>query len=215
MPLKYQAVIFDMDGTLVDSERALLNTWDSTAREMGYVFSLDIMMSTIGLTLADTQRVMRGAYPDAPHGDIRTETSSRFKQLRESGKIALRQGALETLEEISRLGMKIGLCTSTRSSSARITLESTGIYKFFDAIVYGDDITRGKPDPEPYLLAASRLCVDPACCFAVEDSPSGALSALSAGMTVAVVPDILPVPENVAERTTVLKNIAQIAKLIC
>ena len=214
MSADYKAVVFDMDGTLVDSERALLETWEFAAREMGYIFSREIMMKTIGTTYNDTMRRMIETYPDAPHEDIRKVTSERFQAMRESGKIALRSGAGAALEAVSGLGLKIGLCTSTRASSAKATLESVGIYEFFDAAVYGDEITRGKPDPEPYLLVASRLGVDPAECYAVEDSPSGARSALAAGMAVAFVPDILSAPEDVADKITIIDNLTQVISLL-
>jgi len=211
---KYRAVIFDMDGTLVDSERALLDLWDTVAREMGHVFSRATLMSTVGTTYRETIRLMGVAYPDAPHDDIRTETSKRYRELREQGGIGLRPGALQALEEVSGYGLPIGLCTSTGSSSAAFTLESVGIMKYFDATIYGDEVVHGKPDPEPYLKVAEKLGVSPADCFVVEDSPSGARSALAAGMAVAVVPDVIPVPDDVAKKTTVLESITQAPGLI-
>ena len=214
MPAAYKAVIFDMDGTLVDSERALLDVWDSTAREMGYIFSRDVMMKTIGTTYAETMRMIRETYPDAPHDDIRKETSLRFGAMRAGGQIALRPGARTALAAVSDLGLKIGLCTSTRGMSAKATLDSVGISGYFNATVFGDEITRGKPDPEPYLLVASKLGLNPRECLAVEDSPSGARSALAAGMAVAFVPDMLPVPDDVADKIAIVDNITQIITLL-
>jgi len=210
----YKAVVFDMDGTLIDSERVLLDVWISVASEKGYVFSREIMETTIGTTTADTIDIMREAYPDAPHDEIRAEMSARFRELRENGLIGLRPGVLDALEVVYKAGMKIGLCTSTRSASAEATLKSLDIYRYFDAAAYGDEVTRGKPDPEPYLLAAAKLCIDPGDCLAVEDSPFGAMSALAAGMAVAFVPDVIPAPGDLADKIIILNNIAEIASLI-
>ena len=210
---KFDAIIFDMDGTLVDSESALLGIWETTARDAGFDFSRAVMIKTIGTTYDETVRIMREVYPDAPHDEIRVEMSARFKAMRENGQIGLMPGALEALEEVSQLGVPIGLCTSTRGSSATVTLESVGILKYFNATVFGDEVANGKPDPEPYLKVASKLGVSPARCLVAEDSPSGARSALSAGMTVTIIPDIILLPEDVLSRVILLDSINQVASV--
>ena len=214
MKTLFKTIIFDMDGTLLDSERSLLDLWESVALKKGYVFSREIMESTVGVTFEDTMRIITEAYPDAPHDEIRKETSARFNEMRANGEIGLQPGVREALEYVSGLGLRIGLCTSTRRSSAIDRLKSAGILDYFDAMAFGDEVKRGKPDPEPYLLAASKLGVDPKDCLVVEDTPSGARSALSAGMAVAVVPDVVSVPDDVAERVTVLNNITEISTLL-
>ena len=205
----FGAVILDMDGTVIDSERALLALWEAVSMSRGYAFSREAMMRTIGTTYNETIRIMEEAYPDAPHAEIREEMARRFREMRENGEIGLRPDVNEFLEKVYGRGISIGLCTSTRGSSARLTLENAGILKYFDALVCGDDVTRSKPDPEPYLLSAARLGLSPMECFVVEDSPSGARSALAAGMTVAVVPDLIPVPGDVAGRVKVIDSILQ------
>ncbi|MDR3120662.1 MAG: HAD family phosphatase [Clostridiales bacterium] len=211
---RYDALILDMDGTLVDTERALLDLWESTAREMGHIFARDVLISTVGTTYADTLSRMAEVYPDAPHDDIRKETSRRFQVLRAAGRVGLRPGAMALLDAVAPARLKLGLCTSTRRASAEATLASVGILDRFASIVCGDEVAAGKPDPAPYLLSAARLGVAPGACLAVEDSPSGARSALAAGMAVAVVPDMIPVPEDVAARATVLSGLSQVFALL-
>ena len=207
--IAFKGIIFDMDGTLVDSERALLDMWECAARDAGFGFSRELMITTIGTTFAETMRIMTEAYPDAPQMEIRRETSARFQALRAGGGLKLRPGVVETLEKAASLGLLIGLCTSSRDESAAKTLKSVGISHYFNATVFGSDVEKGKPDPEPYLLVAKRLGVSPSECYVIEDSPSGARSALAAGMTVAVVPDMVAVPEDVAERAAVYASLEE------
>jgi HAD superfamily hydrolase (TIGR01509 family) len=211
----YKAVVFDMDGTLVDSERAMLDLWVSAARAEGFDFSREVIQKTIGTTNNDTMRIMAGEYPGAPHEAIRAQMSALYRGMRDRGEIGLRPGAREAIAAARALGLRIALCTSTGAASAELTLKSAGISDVFDAVICGGDVTRGKPDPEPYLTAAARLGVDPRECLAVEDSPSGARSALAAGMDVAFVPDIIPVPRDVADSpaAAVFENLAQIIPL--
>ena len=105
----YEAVIFDMDGTLVDSERIVVDIWVSTAQELGYSFDRAVIESTIGLNTIDTMRVMWDEYPNIPHKEIREEVSTRYQKLREMGKIELRPGAIEALDAVSKYGLMIGL----------------------------------------------------------------------------------------------------------
>ena len=205
---KYKAVVFDMDGTLIDSERTRLNLWGSIASGMGHPFSIDSMIRTIGTTNEDTIKMMLVEYPDAPHDNIRKKTSDRYREMREKGEIALRPGARDALEKVRGFGLQIGLCTSTNVATALMALKFAGIQEFFDVMVCGNEVKCGKPNPEPYLLAAQRLGIDPTDCLVIEDSPSGARSALSAGMAVAVVPDLIPVPADVARNAAVFDNIA-------
>jgi HAD superfamily hydrolase (TIGR01509 family) len=211
---RFRALILDMDGTTLDTERVLLKMWETAAREMGYIFAMDVMASTVGTTYAETLRMMDRAYPGAPHDGIRKEVSRRFQAARESGGIALRPGFHEIVRAARERGMALGICTSTRRASAEATLAAAGIAPLFDAMVCGGDTELGKPDPAPYLLAAERLGVQPGQCVAVEDSPSGARSALAAGMRVIVVPDVLAIPPDVAALAGMAADLAEAARLL-
>jgi HAD superfamily hydrolase (TIGR01509 family) len=106
--------------------------------------------------------------------------------------VPVRPGARELLASVRELGLPHALVTSSERSFMEVVLASTGMR--FDALVCADDVSATKPDPEPYLLAAKLLGVDPARCFALEDSPNGVASAEAAGCRVIAVPSLTPIP---------------------
>ncbi len=209
-----KALILDMDGTMIDSERTIIRLWGDIARELGHMFDDAVMIATVGTTYEATEQAMLSAYPDAPHAQIRAEASRRFHILRDEGNIPLRPGLMNLLDAARERNLPVGVCTSTRRASAEATLAACGILPRIGAMVCAGEAQAGKPDPAPYLLAAHRLGVEPKDCVAVEDSPSGARSALSAGMRVAVVPDLVPVPADVVPRARVLTTLSQAADLL-
>jgi HAD superfamily hydrolase (TIGR01509 family) len=204
----------DMDGTLVDTERELIRLQGEVAREKGFHFDRAVMVSTVGTTYETSVRIMHDAYPDAPHAAIREEVGKRFSALRAEGGIPVRKGAHALLDAALTRGMVIGLCTSTQRPSVESTLNAADLTRYFTTTVCADEAEHGKPHPAPYLLAAKRLGVAPENCLVVEDSPAGARSALAAGMRVVVVPDLIPVPDDLADRVTVLDSLLEVIDLL-
>jgi HAD superfamily hydrolase (TIGR01509 family) len=108
-----------------------------------------------------------------------------------AGRVIVRPGARELLAEVAAAGIAHALVTSSQRAFAAAVLASTGLR--FPVVVTGDDVTAHKPDPQPYLLAARLLGVDPGRCVALEDSPNGVASAAAAGCLVIAVPSLLPI----------------------
>ncbi|NIH80536.1 HAD family hydrolase [Amycolatopsis viridis] len=186
------AVLWDMDGTLVDSEKL----WDVALYEcaewLGGTLSTEQRLTLVGSNMDATASYLLTVtgHEPAPAAVARTgawirdRTANLF-----ADELPWRPGAREALASVRRAGLASALVTSTERALTELALNTIG-RDFFDATVCGDEVGgRNKPDPEPYLRAARLLGVDPARCVAVEDSPPGAASAAAAGCVVLVVPN--------------------------
>jgi HAD superfamily hydrolase (TIGR01509 family) len=182
------AVLFDMDGTLVDSEKV----WDVGLRELarryGGELSAPARTRMIGTSMAESMDILH-ADIDQPWRDPYTSVTwleARVRDLFASG-LVWRPGARELLAEVRAAGIPSALVTATRRHLVEVALTTIGADNF-DVVVCGDDVARTKPHPDPYLTAAARLGVPPQRCIAIEDSPTGVTSARRAGCVVVAVP---------------------------
>lgn len=197
------AVLWDMDGTLVDSEKL----WDVALYEacarLGGTLSQAQRASLVGSNMDSTARYLlevAGQDPDAASiARVGEWISARTAELF-TDDLPWRPGAHEALTAVRSAGIPSALVTSTERPLTELALDTIG-REFFDAIVCGDEVDgHNKPHPRPYLLATELLGVDPARCLAVEDSPPGAASAEAAGCVVLVVPNdvaVTPGPRRV------------------
>jgi len=186
------AILFDMDGTLVDSEKV----WDVAlnelaVREAGRRLSPAARQAMIGSTIPNSMRIMQdhlglSATPDA--GWLSDRVFELF-----AGGLIWRPGALELLGAVRAAGLPTALVTSTGRKLVEVALETLG-RENFDVIVCGDEVAVPKPDPAPYLMAAELLGVPIEKCVAIEDSPTGLASAVASGAAVLAVPSELELP---------------------
>jgi HAD superfamily hydrolase (TIGR01509 family) len=187
------AVLFDMDGLLVDTEPLWFETEAEVMARLGAPWTkLDqeqllggSMDNTVGYLLA------RATRPAPPADVARWMTEGMLRRAAE-GRVMVRPGARELLAEVAAAGVPHALVTGSQRPFTEAVLASTGFR--FPVTVTGDDVARTKPDPEPYLLAAKLLDADPEQCVALEDSPNGVASATAAGCHVVAVPTLLPIP---------------------
>lgn len=184
-----------MDGTLLDSERL----WDIAVAELaarhGYVITAEVRDSTLGNSMDDAlEKVYDAAGLTGAHRDHDRDERwllDRVAQLF-AADLPWRPGARETLELVAAAGIPMALVTNTVRELTEQALDTIGRH-FFAATVCGDEVSIGKPAPEPYLKAAQLLGVNPRNCRAVEDSPTGTASATAAGCATLVVPSRAPV----------------------
>lgn len=189
------AVLWDMDGTLVDSEEYWLSSEQNLAQQFNGSWNAQDGLDLIGMSLYDSTKVMKAkmGIDLEPDEIINRLTDDVVAQLEVS--IPWRPGAQELLRELKKRGVKTALVTMSMKRMAESVANQIP-FKAFDVIVAGDMVTHGKPHPEPYLLAAQLLGVKPEDCVAFEDSNTGLTSAEAAGTKAIGVTNIVPIPEK-------------------
>ena len=205
-------VIFDMDGTLVDSEPVSSKAWHVTAERMGVDIPASMLESFLGrnaVSVEEELAVQLGGLERAREA-FRIHAEA-FDELAPS-MIKLKPFAREAIEALRAVGLKIGLATSTGRERAMVRLSRFDLQGAFDSITCGDDgFEHGKPAPDIFLLAAERLGSVPEDCAVVEDSFNGVRAGHAAGMHVFMVPDMMqPTAEAAGMCEAVLPSLAEL-----
>jgi len=191
--LTLQAVMFDMDGLLVDSEPLWFEAEAAIMARMGSPWGPADQQHLIGGSLARSTAYMQAkAAQPAPREVIGLWLVQGMADLVRARGVRVMPGALELLAEVKAAGLPHALVTSAESDIMAAALDSIGVR--FPVTVCAADVVRGKPDPEPYLRAAALLGVPPGRSVALEDSPTGITSAHAAGCAVVAVPSVPPPP---------------------
>lgn len=190
-----KAVLWDMDGTLIDSEPHWLKSERRLAEKLGGSWTEQDGLEMVGLSLtASTKLFAEKLGVDMSHEEILSELTASVSQSLEK-EILWRPGAQELLRLLRKKGVKTALVTMSLRHMAKQVVDAIP-FDAFDVIVAGDDVVHGKPHPEPYLKAASLLGVKPEECVAFEDSISGILSAEAAGTKAVGIPNVMIIPER-------------------
>lgn len=208
------AVLFDMDGLMIESERALLQCWRETADELGLQFEDTLWLSFVGLSDRACHDLLRQHLDEAQLQALLQGCRTRYDAHVEAG-LPLKPGLLDLLELLAQRGVPRAVVTSTRRERAMQKLALCGLLPHFDTVVTGSDVVHSKPAPDIYLLAAERLDVVPAHCVVLEDSVPGVRAALAAGMTPIQVPDLV-MPDEAAQALghRVVESLVQARALI-
>jgi len=200
--------LFDMDGLLIDSEPLWLAAEaDVMQRLGGQPWTQEDQHALLGGSLQKTVRYLlaKATEPQPPEvvaGWLMTGIEDR---VRRTG-VPMQPGARDLVAAAAAAGLPYALVTSSERSFMDVVLASTGLR--FDVTVCADDVSHTKPDPEPYLLAAKLLGVDPGQCVVLEDSPNGVASAEAAGCRVFAVPSLVPIPP--APGRTVVRSLLDV-----
>ena len=190
MSLPFDAVVFDLDGTLIDTENLCNDAGVAACDTLGLPVDLAFFETLAGIH--DDERVRLISAHIGGHVDKAAFFAEWDRQcaLRFQEGIPLKPGATDLLSRLTDLGLPLGLATSSRREPAHNKLRLAGLDRWFASVVTFDDVPAAKPAPDPYLLSAARLNAAPTRCIAFEDSETGARSGHAAGLTVVQVPDI-------------------------
>jgi HAD superfamily hydrolase (TIGR01509 family) len=196
--LPFSAVVFDMDGTLLDTEPVFRDVAFEVCERLGFVMTHDVHIQTVGASGESTHRLMMTTYGETLPYELFAEQCKERMHERMEEAVPVKPGVHELLAELQARQIPLAVATSSRSRHALGHLGRAGLVDRFATIVTRDDVANPKPHPEPYLLAATRLGVDPRTCLAVEDSHAGVRAAHAAGMQTIMVPDLLRPTDEIA-----------------
>lgn len=192
------AILWDLDGTLLDSEKLWTVALYELAEHLGGQMTHEVRQSLIGSSGENTQRVIFAALGLDPHPEAMSMSDKwlkdRIGELFDAG-APIRPGALEALALVKESGLPTALITNTQRPQVERVIHSLQ-GEWFDVTVCGDEVPNGKPAPDIYLRGAELLGVAPEACLAIEDSPTGVLAAENAGCRVLVIPCDAVVPES-------------------
>lgn len=210
------ALIFDMDGVILDTESLVLRCWRQLAPEYGIEQADDLFLQSVGTTRRHTGEMLCTRFgADFPAEAFNSHVSRVFHAIADREGIPLKKGAREILQWACAGGIPVGLASSTRQATVEKELRQAGLYDFFTHVLGGDRIARSKPFPDIYTAACRAMQVPPHRAIAVEDSYNGIRAAAAAGMQPVMIPDLLPpTGEMFALCRAVLPDLTQLRSLL-
>ena len=215
--MRIEAVIFDMDGLMLDSERYYAEASKKAVAAMGFEPSDDLIRRTVGGSHDNWLRCYREHYgPDFSEEQFRVFCDKEMSYWYQNG-IPTKPGLFELLDYLDEQGIPRAVASSTQEAKATQALEKAGVYHRLHQHIFGDQIPlgRGKPNPDIFLEAARRLGVDPAGCMGLEDSINGLRASFAAGLYTVMIPDsIEPNPQLLAHTHHCLPTLAHVIPLL-
>ncbi|MCM1166065.1 MAG: HAD family phosphatase [Lachnospiraceae bacterium] len=188
-----KAVIFDMDGLLLDTEKLLVRFWVRAANEAGFPMEREHALAIRSLHRKFAVPYLKGLFGEGfDYAEIRSRRMELMNEYLAENPLELKRGARELLGFLNGRGIPAAIATATDLERTRDYLTRVGIFGCFDRIVCATMVEEGKPKPDIYIYAARELGLEPRECMALEDSPNGVRSAAAAGCVTVMVPDLTP-----------------------
>ncbi|PKH04567.1 phosphatase [Psychromonas sp. MB-3u-54] len=198
--MNYQAAVFDMDGLLLDTERVCQQAFQDACRHLSLPILNETYLKIIGTNALSIKNIITAGYgPELDYERLRIEWMKRYHAVVNFQAIPVKEGVIALLDWLWEQSIPMAVATSSEKEVALTKLKLSGLAGYFQQLSTGCEVTHSKPHPEIFLLAAQRLNTDPTACLAFEDSNHGVRAAVSAGMQVFQVPDLVtPCAETLA-----------------
>jgi HAD superfamily hydrolase (TIGR01509 family) len=210
-----KAVIFDMDGLLIESEKHYRDAFLAASEEGGHGMAVDVYQRVCGSPWDVITKTIRTEYGEDFPMEAFREAWLRHLAIQMADGVALRGGVLEILDLLDEMGLPRAIATSSGHESVNRHLGPFDLLRRFDHILARGDYAEPKPSPLPYLTAAERLGIDPRDCVALEDSYHGVQSAWSAGTQTIMVPDVAPATDAMREKcVAICDSLFDVAELL-
>ncbi|MCR5090653.1 MAG: HAD family phosphatase [Oscillospiraceae bacterium] len=190
-----KAVIFDLDGVIIDSERLVIECWETVGAQKSLKDVGRTLRLCIGTTSARTREIFSEHYSAEAYEDLMREAVAEFRRR----DVPLKPGVRELLQVLNGMGVRLAVASSTSRERVISELEKNRLSQYFRYFVGGDMVRKGKPDPDVFLLAGELCGVRPSETWVIEDSYNGIIAAHRAGMHPLMVPDMLPPTEEMRE----------------
>jgi HAD superfamily hydrolase (TIGR01509 family) len=207
-----QAIIFDLDGLMVDSEPLAKDAWRAFLAGYGHTLDKETINAMLGLRLMDSARLIKERFnlPLAVEQIAARRGELFLASL--AGNLQPMPGLVELLNAVDARGLRRAVATSSPGLYAPAMLREVGAANGFEAVITGDMVAQGKPAPDIYLAAAAALALPPVACLALEDSPKGVRAAKAAGIRCVAVPNALSAGLDLSEADEVLPSLGAVAE---
>lgn len=207
----YKAAIFDLDGLLIDSERAIRDAWLQVARRNNVVLTEAEYLRVVGCNETDAKTILDEIFDENfSFEEARRCVAVLLSESDAAHGCEVKPGAVALLSWLRAQAVPCCVASSTRGTEVRRRLDQSALLVFFGPICGGDEVAKGKPSPDLFFLASQRLGVKPEDCLVFEDSEHGAIGALAAGMSAVIVPDLkTPSADIRASCIAVLQSLEQ------